>query len=217
MASIAERVAELKKGIPGRLPDHVVSAFAAEQAHLAESGVPAGAARPGVTLDDAKLLDAHGEPTTLSAVANGARTVLVFYRGAWCPYCNIALRTYQEDLLPGLRDRDVTLVAVSPQAPDGSLSMREKNDLAFPVVSDPGNVLAGALGIVTAPTDDTRAAQVLIGTDLTTINADGTTAVPMPTVAVVDADRTLRWIDVHPDYTTRTEAAEVLAALDALA
>lgn len=217
MASIAERVAELNAATAGRLPAEVASAFTADQARLREEGVPSEVAAPGTRLDDAKLLDAHGEPTTLSTVAKGSRAVLVFYRGAWCPYCNVALRAYQEDLLPALTERGDTLIAVSPQAPDGSLTMREKNDLAFPVVSDPGNTLGAALGILTASSEQARAAQVTLGLDVTEVNADGTATLPMPTVAVVDADRTLRWIDVHPDYTTRTEAAEVLAALDRLA
>ena len=63
--------------------------------------------------------------------------VLVFYRGAWCPYCNIALNTYQAELVHELADRYVALVAISPQAPDGSLSMQEKNELTFAVLSDP--------------------------------------------------------------------------------
>jgi peroxiredoxin len=142
--------------------------------------------------------------------------VLVFYRGAWCPYCNIALSAYQQHLLPGLAGRGVRLVAVSPQAPDGSLSMREKHDLAFTVVSDPGNSIARGLGIVTQPSQEARAAQLQLGLDLTAVNADGTTGVPMPAVAILDAGRVLRWIDVHPDYSTRTEPAQVLGALDRL-
>ena len=108
------------------------------------------------------------------AVVGDGTSVLVFYRGAWCPYCNIALSAYQEQLLPVLAQRGVTLVAVSPQTPDGSLSMQQKNALAFTVVSDPGNAIAGRLGILTRPSDDARAAQLELGLDLAAVNADGT-------------------------------------------
>jgi peroxiredoxin len=108
------------------------------------------------------------------------------------------------------------MIAISPQGPDGSLSMRQKHELAFTVLSDPGNGIARELGILTRPSDEARAAQLELGLDLTAVNADGTTGVPMPTVAIVDEDHVLRWIDVHPDYTTRTEPAEVLGALDQL-
>jgi len=119
------------------------------------------------------------------------------------------------ELLGELDRRGVRLVALSPQTPDGSLSMQEKNDLGFAVLSDPGNSLARSLGILTAPSQEARAAQLQLGLDLETVNADGTTVIPMPTVLILTSDLTVRWVDVHPDYTTRSEPAEILAALDA--
>ena len=147
----------------------------------------------------------HGSPTTLYAATADRAAVLVFYRGAWCPYCNIALSAYQQHLLPQLTERGIRLVAISPQAPDGSLSMQQKHKLAFTVLSDPGNGIARGLGILTQPSPGARAAQLQLGLDLTTVNADSTIALPMPTVAITDPDHILRWIDVHPDYSTRTE------------
>jgi hypothetical protein len=114
---------------------------------------------------------------------------------------------YQQHLLPGLVGRGVRLVAVSPQAPDGSLSMRDKHDLSFTVVSDPGNGIARGLGILTRPSNEARAAQLQLGLDLTAVNADGTTGVPMPTVAILDGNHVLRRIDVHPDYSTSRRRA----------
>ena len=138
----------------------------------------------------------------------------VLHRGAWCPYCNLALRAYQEDLVPELQRRGVTLVAISPQKPDGSLSMQEKNGLTFAVLSDPGDRVAVALGVLTAPTRATQAAQRTLGTDLSSINADGTAGVPMPTVAIIDGAGRIGWIDVHPNYATRTEVTAIIEALD---
>ena len=141
-----------------------------------------------------------GTPTTLYAAAGGGTSVLVFYRGAWCPYCNIALSAYQAQLLPQLTERGIPLVAVSPQKPDGSLSMQQKNDLDFAVVSDPGNAIAGCLGILTGPSEEARAAQLQLGLDLAGVNADGTVTLPMPATVILDASHAVRWIDVHPDY-----------------
>jgi len=105
---------------------------------------------------------------------------------------------------------------VSPQKPDGSLTMQEKHDLDFAVLSDPGQTLAGALGLLTAPTPESVEAQLELGMDLREVNADGTTALPLPTVAIVAPDRQVRWLDVRVDYTARTEPEEILAALDGL-
>jgi peroxiredoxin len=212
-STITEQVASLHRASAGQLPAEVAEAFAAEQRDLAAAGHPSGVAEPGSRLPDGELLDVAGEPATLAETLGGKPAVIVFYRGGWCPYCNIALRTYQAQLVPALAERGISLIAISPQAPDGSLSTKESKELTFTVLSDPGNQIAGQLGILTAPSDGTRAAQLQLGLDLTQVNADGTTALPMPTVVIADADGVIRWIDVHLDYTTRTEPGQVLQAV----
>jgi len=215
-STITERVAEMHAAMAAEPRDEAMGAFAREQAELAASA-PAGIAPVGTVLPSADLLDVHGGPTTLYAATGGGTSVLVFYRGAWCPYCNIALSAYQDELLPELTERDIRLVAISPQKPDGSLTMQQKHGLAFTVVSDPGNTIAGRLGILTKPSDEARAAQLRLGLDLTSVNADGTLTLPMPATVILDASHTVRWIDVHPDYSTRTEPRQVIDALDHLA
>jgi peroxiredoxin len=212
-STIAEQVADYHRASAGQLPAEVAEAFAAEQRALAAAGEPSGVAQPGTRLPDGELLDVAGQPVTLAETLSGKPAVIVFYRGGWCPYCNIALRTYQAQLVPALAERGIGLVAISPQAPDGSLSTKESKELTFTVLSDPGNQIAGQLGILTAPSDGTRAAQVQLGLDLTQVNADGTTGLPMPTVVIADADGVIRWIDVHLDYTTRAEPGQVLQAV----
>ncbi|CAM5740163.1 peroxiredoxin-like family protein [Mycolicibacterium aubagnense] len=215
-ATIADRVDQMRRDMAGHLPEQVSAAFVAEQAVLDARGIPANIAAPGDTVPDVQLLDVQGAPTTLAAELDGRPTVIVLYRGAWCPYCNLALRAYQENLVPQLNQRGIPLLALSPQKPDGSLSTQEKNELTFTVLSDPSNQLATALGVLTAPTEDARTAQRTLGLDLTAVNADGGFGVPMPTVLIVDGASTIRWIDVHPNYTTRTEVADIVAAVDSL-
>jgi peroxiredoxin len=211
--TIAEQVADHHRASAGQLPADVADAFAAEQRELAAAGRPAAKAAPGDRMPDGNLLDVAGQPTTLAAALGSRPGVIVFYRGGWCPYCNIALRTYQAQLVPALAEQGIPLIAISPQTPDGSLSTQETKELTFTVLSDPGNQIAGQLGILTAPSDGARAAQLQVGLDLTTVNADGTTTLPMPTVVIVDSAGVIRWIDVHADYTTRTEPGQVLAAI----
>lgn len=203
---IADQVAALHAGRPE-------TAFSREQELLSGSPVPDLSGRVGLPFPDAELLDAQGAPTTLAEAVGGAPAVVVLYRGAWCPYCNIALRSYQRELAGPLARRGIRLVAISPQRPDGSLSMQERNELAFTVLSDPGNAIAGRLGVLTRPADDALGLQLEHGLDLAAVNADGTPALPMPTTAILDSDRILRWIDVHPDYTTRTEPETILLQL----
>ncbi|MET4050283.1 peroxiredoxin [Rhodococcus sp. 1163] len=212
---IADRVAEHQRKSATRLPAEVRAAFDADLARVTSAGIPADVVSAGTAMPDGDVVDERGHPTTLSTVRAGRPAVVVFYRGAWCPYCNLTLRAYQETLVSELDARGVALVAVSPQKPDGSLSMQQKNDLTYTVVSDPGNQIAGRLGILTATGKEARDAQASLGLDLADINADGTHALPFPTVVIVDAAGSIRWIDVHPDYTTRSEPAQILSALDA--
>jgi peroxiredoxin len=214
--TIAEQVAVLRASMATRPPNDAMDTFDQEQAELAKGGIPAAVAAPGSVLRDAAMLDAEGTPIRLYQAIGHRPAVLVFYRGAWCPYCNIALRTYQRELAGQLAARGVALVAISPQKPDGARTMVEKNELTFTVLSNPGNALARTLGIITTPSPDARAAQLEGGLDIAAGNSDGTPRVPMPTTVVVGADRVIRWIDVHPDYTTRSEPSEILAALDSV-
>jgi peroxiredoxin len=215
-ATIAREVRAFSQSMAAQPPNQTMEVFLREQEALA-TVTPEGVIAAGTRLPDAALLDPFGAPTTLAAAVGDRRAVLVFYRGAWCPYCNIALGSYQAHLVPELDRRGVPLVAVSPQTPDGSLTMKEKHDLGFAVLSDPGNVLARRAGILTAPSEEVRAAQLELGLDLEVVNADGSTSIPMASTLILDPDLTVRWIDVHSDYSTRTEPGEILTGLDALA
>src|SRR5580698_9650619 len=157
--SIEEQTQAFVTGPAAAMPAEVMGAFVAEQVGLDAAGVPAGVSAPGAVMPDADLLDVHGAATSLAQVRAGRPAVVVFYRGAWCPYCNIALRTYEAELAPALADRGFALIAVSPQKPDGSLTAAEANELSYSVLSDPGNQIASALGIVTEPSAEAVAAQ----------------------------------------------------------
>jgi peroxiredoxin len=119
--------------------------------------------------------------------------------------------------LPELDKFGARLVALSPQSPDQSLSTTEKAGLAFTVLSDPGSRLARRVGISFQQADDVLEAQRTLGLDLTQVNAEGSVELPRPTVLIVDKGHTVRFVDVQPDYTARTEVADILDALFVLA
>ena len=170
----------------------------------------------GDALPAATVVDVRGKLHDLESLLGEGPAVLVFYRGAWCPFCNITLAHYQRTLAPELDERGVRLIAISPQTPDGTASAVEKGELGYTVVSDPGNALAGALGIVTAPSGAAQDAHTQLGFAVKDSNADDTPAIPFPSVIVVDAARTVAFADIKVDYTQRTETPEILAAVDAL-
>ncbi len=214
--TIREQSDQLKAAAAGQLPTDVLEVFERSIESLLDEGVPLDTVKVGNRLDPFTLDDATGQPVSLEQLVESGPAVIVFYRGGWCPYCNVALRTYQRDLVPQLGRFDARLVAISPQSPDESMSTAEKADLSFTVLSDPGSRLAGRIGIAFQQADEVLAAQRRLGLDLAQVNAEGATRLPRPTVLVVDRDRVVRFVDVQPDYTARTEVADIAAALAAL-
>jgi peroxiredoxin len=214
--TIREQAEAMVSALAESIPAEILDAFLADQAALEIRGVPKDVLTPGAVMPDGDLLDVHGAVTSLTRLRAGRPTVVVFYRGAWCPYCNIALRSYQAELVPALAERGFELIAISPQKPDSSLTSAQSNELTYSVVSDPGNQIAMALGILSEPSPESVAAQAKLGQDLTEVNADGGRTLPMPTVVIVDAAGIIRWIDVHPNYATRSEVTDILAAVEAV-
>jgi len=216
MSTIAEQVSDFNVGFNEQVGERLAAVFAAEQSGLVAAGVPADSVAVGTVTPDARLLDVDGNEVGLFDSVGGFPAVLVFYRGAWCPYCNIALKHYQQELLPQLQKRGVALVAISPQTPGGSSAIVENGELEFTVLSDPSNRLVRELGIQTEPSADARAAHTDLGFDVADSNADHTGDIPFPTVLVIGSDRVVRFADVHVDYTSRTEVPAILAAVDSL-
>lgn len=215
-SSIAEQVETFNKGFTTQIGPELSAVFDTEQADLRAAGLPATVVRPGDRLPDAELLTPAGDTVTLADDLRSGPAVVVFYRGAWCPYCNLTLRTYQQDLLPHLDALGARLMAISPQTPEGSEAAIANGELAFPVRSDPGNVLAAQLGIMTEPSPDARQAHTQLGFDVADSNADASGRIPFPTVLVVDAERVVRYVDIQVDYTARTEVDSIVAAVRAL-
>ncbi|HIG75385.1 MAG TPA: AhpC/TSA family protein [Bacteroidetes bacterium] len=179
----------------------VPAEMAASQA-LGEGDIAPDFALPGV----------DGETVQLAALLERGPVVLTFYRGSWCPYCNTQLRDYQERL-GEIEARGATLVAISPQIPDSSLSMQEKNDLAFPVLSDIGGEVSDAYGLTFQVDAATRERYQAVGVDLAEANGTDAWELPVPGTYVIAPDGTIRAAFVEADYTQRASVQQILDAL----
>ncbi len=177
---------------------------------LAESSLAVGAHAPDFTLPDST-----GEHVSLSSLLSRGPVVLAFYRGGWCPYCSTELRAYQARLAE-ISSLGATLVAVSPQTPDNSLSTQEKLELAFPVLSDTGNVVARSYGLVFSLPEELREIYAGFGLDLPAANGDDSFELPLPATYVIDTEGAVVWRYVDADYTKRAEPDDVIAALAAI-
>lgn len=197
-------------------PASIIDAFLGNAADMSQSAeLTAHALREGAPAPRFTLPNALNQPVALDALLAQGPVVVTFYRGAWCPYCNVQLKAYQ-DHLTEMQALGATLVAISPQAPDDALTMKEKNDLRFEVLSDAGNVVARQFGLVFTVVPHIQKISLQIGSDLTQANADGTWDLPVPATYVLDRAGIIRLAYLEGDYTQRLEPAQILAALRAL-
>ncbi|NJO82588.1 MAG: AhpC/TSA family protein [Blastochloris sp.] len=170
---------------------------------IAEQSVSIGESAPDFTLPNAQ-----GGDLTLSAALKKGPVVLTFYRGEWCPYCNLTLAAYQS-MLPQLEQAGATLIAVSPQQPDFARAMIDKADLKFPVLSDVGNHVAHRYRVVFTLPESLRPYSAVIPQS----NGDESWELPMPATFVIQPDGVIRLAFVPPDYTHRLEPSAILTAL----
>jgi peroxiredoxin len=183
---------------------------------LAASGITQRALKAGNLAPDFCLPDTRGARVPLHDLLAEGPLVVTFYRGGWCPYCNLELRALQR-VLPEIRKLKAQLIAVSPELPGKSLSTAERNLLAFPVLSDIGSVTAKAFGIAFNLAEELRPTYKRFGYVLPDKNGYESWILPIPATYVIDCDGVIAMAFVDVDYRNRLEPAEILAALQALA
>lgn len=156
-----------------------------------------------------------GKPVSLADLLQLGPVVATFYRGGWCPYCNIQLRAYQA-ALPEMIALGARLVAISPQLPDGSLSTTQANELTFDVLSDVGNVVARSFGLVYALPEELQAALRSNNKALPGINGDESWELPVPATYVIGRDYRVVLAAIDVDYRNRLGPDAILATLKSL-
>jgi peroxiredoxin len=196
-----------------RLSEDVVTALTSPIKQLIDGHAAERALKVGMRAPDFALPEARGAQVSLSELLKSGPVIIAFYRGEWCPYCNLQLRAYQQ-ILPEMHARGASLIAISPQTPDHSLSMAEKNDLAFRVLSDVDNAVARKFGLAFSIDESVRDVHAQVGANLPAFNGTSSWELPMPGTFIVDQTRMIRLAFVDPDFTRRLEPAAILDALD---
>ncbi len=161
---------------------------------------------------DFMLSNPIGVPVRLSDRLSQTPVILTFYRGGWCPYCNLELRAYQQ-VLPQIQAAGATLIAVSPQTPDASLSTAEKNNLSFEVLSDIGSTVADAYSIAFELPDELKALYTELGHPLPDHNGTNDWQLPVPATFVIDQQRRVLLAHIDGDYRNRLEPTEAIRAI----
>ncbi|MEM9481525.1 MAG: peroxiredoxin-like family protein [Verrucomicrobiota bacterium] len=184
---------------------------------VVDSELAEAAIRKGNTVPDFTLKEATGEEVTLSELYEEGPVVLTWYRGGWCPYCNIQLKAYQQ-ILPEIEAAGAKLVAVTPELPDHSLSTAERHELKFIVLSDVGNVVAKDFGLVYGMSDELVRIYKDFEIDLAVSNGPEAKSneLPLPATYIIGTDGKVAWHFIDPDYSKRAEPATIIEELKKL-
>ncbi len=182
---------------------------------LLKSDVGEHARAVGDAAPDFGLPSVKGGETRLSDLLRNGPVVLNFYRGGWCPFCNLEFRALNQRL-PEIQSLGATLIGVSPETPDNSLTTAEKHALEFEVLSDVGNIVARDYGLLTSVSEEMRPLYTEWGIDVPAVNGDDSHELPVPATYVIDTHGIIRASYVNKDYTTRMEPSDIVAALKAI-
>lgn len=183
---------------------------------VAASGIVKTALSVGATCPSFTLGDANGVRVSSAELLARGPLVIVFYRGAWCPYCNVYLHRWQ-GYLPELAARGATLVAISGEPPDRSAALARKTEATFTVLSDPGYAVSRRFGVVYEVPRVLTAAMRSRGMDMKAYYGTERAELPLSATYVVGRDGKIAYAFLDADYTRRAEPADVLAILDRLA
>jgi peroxiredoxin len=212
VTSLNEQIAAFVSGRAQNAPPAVVATLGSEIKKLAESGIAEKALKVGARAPNFRLPNAQGGTFELSMQLSKGPVVVTFYRGGWCPFCDLTLRAYQARLAD-IRHRGAELVAISPQTEAYSMSTAEKKELKFPVLSDLRNAVARQYGIVFQLPEAWRELQTKFGNPMPKFDGDESWELPIPATFVLDRRGTVRLRHVDPDYRRRLEPDEILRSL----
>ena len=210
--SLKDELDTLRAASAEKFPRETLAVMQGATKELIASGIAEQSANQGSAAPDFSLPNAHGEPVASEALWGDGPAVVSFYRGGWCPYCNVELKALQ-DRLPEIEALGARLVAITPETPDNALTTQEKNEIAFDVLSDDGNRVASAFGLTFRLPDAVNDIYKGFGIDLEASNGEASQTLPVPATFVIDKGGKVLRAFVDADYTQRLEPDEVIAAL----
>lgn len=212
---LQDKLDAFKSTFKTQAPAEAIEAFGRSTQELIDTGQAERALQAGDQVPDFVVTDSDRNDVTLKDLLASGPVVLSFYRGVWCPYCNIELRAL-EDVAKEIRARGATLVAISMQGAADSRKSQKDNKLSFPILTDKAGELANAFGIRWSLQDYVIPIHEGFGVHLPTIHGDGKWNLPMPARYVIDARGTIAYSEVNPDYTRRPEPSDLFPILDNL-
>ena len=213
--SYSEQYQQIVQEFMAGLPDEAQAIVMKNFEEIMSSDFGDNALNEGATASDFTLPNLKGEATQLSTLLDEGPVVINFYRGGWCPFCNLEFKSLH-DVLQQIRQHDATLVGISPELPDNSMNTAEKHNLQFEVLSDVGNKVADQYGLVMKVPEVIRPLYLEWGLDLPTVNGEESWELPIPATYVINTDGKVVRAYVNKNYTERMEPDDIIKALETL-
>ncbi|MBR8510397.1 peroxiredoxin-like family protein [Burkholderia cenocepacia] len=198
---------------PFNAPPEIHPVMERATAELIASGQAGRAIKAGDRAPSFKLKDQDGNDVSSAALLVKGPLVVTFYRGVWCPYCNIELQAINE-VLPEIRAYGANVVAISPQTPVNSRKSVRTNELGFPVLSDVNGQTGADFGLRFALPDYLVELYKNLKNDLPAFNNDPSWTLPMPARYVIGQDGIVLYSEVNPDYTRRPDPSDMFPVLE---
>ena len=213
--SLKEDLAAMKAQSVAKIPADALEVMMNATQELGASGIEQQTPKQGDKLKDFELPNQTGDQRSLATLRKNGPVVVTFYRGGWCPYCNLQLRTYQQ-MLPEVKAAGGTLVAITPELPDASMTTAQKNELQFDVLTDTNADYARELGLVFTLPEEVRPIYEKFGIDVEAHSGQGQFDLPLAATFVVDTDGVIAFAMATADYTLRAEPSDIVAALESV-
>jgi len=214
--SLQAKLDELKHNFETNIaPPAIVQGLHRAIDELVASGAPDRALKAGNVAPSFVLPDPDGQLVSSEELLTRGPLVLTFYRGVWCPYCNLDLVALEE-ARPEIEVRGASLVAISQQTAPNSRKAQRQGNLGFPILSDAGGAVADAFHLRWTAPDYLRDIHRRVGADLTLFNGDDSWTLPMPARYVIGCDGVIAYAEVNADYTKRPEPSDIFPILDQL-
>jgi peroxiredoxin len=197
---------------PYNVPYSVIQTMHRATTELKASGLAARAKKKGDKAPTFALKDPDGNLVSSQVLLAKGPLIASFYRGVWCPYCNMELQALQE-ALPDFKRFGASLVAISPQTAPNSRKSTRENMLTFPILSDTKGEVGAAFGLKFKLPDYLVDLYKSLKNELPAFNDDPEWTLPMPARYVIGQDGTILYSEVNPDYTRRPEPQDMLQVL----
>lgn len=214
--TLQDKLDAFKAQFKQQVPAEAFDAFSRSTRDLIDSGQAERALQAGDQVPDFTLPDSDRNEVSLNDLLSKGPVVISFYRGVWCPYCNIELKALEESA-SAIREMGATLIAISMQGAADSRKSQKDNNLTFPILTDKAGELAEKFGIRWTLQDYVIPVHSGFGVELPKIHGDGRWNLPMPARYVIDTDGSIAYAEVNPDYTRRPEPSDLFPVLTKLA